>query len=98
MKAKYRKSLLVLAVITIVLAGVVSLFASSQPDGLSRVAIDGGFDEKEKASWTYALMPDYSLPWLGDHWLGSAISGLFGLLVMGALVWLLFKWMAAKRK
>lgn len=92
-----RKSLIVMGVVSVVLAALVSIFASSQPDGLERVAMNAGFIEKEKSEWSYALLPDYSLRWLNDHWLGTTVSGLFGLLVMFAVVWLLFKWLAGKR-
>jgi hypothetical protein len=98
MKSTFTRSFFVLAILTFLLAAVVSLFASSQPDGLERVAIDGGFIEKEDAHWSFALLPDYSVSWMSDHWLGKTIAGILGLVVMFSFVWVLFKWLARKPK
>lgn len=52
----------VIALITVVAAGVISYFASPHPDGLERVAEDHGFiDKAAEPSWI-AWIPDYEVP------------------------------------
>jgi cobalt/nickel transport system permease protein len=84
--------------LTLLLAGGLSLFASGAPDGLERVAIDSGFIEKETAHWQLAIMPDYSVSWMGDGGLGTAIAGLLGAAAMFSVLWLLGRWWLARKQ
>ncbi len=76
--------LLVAAAVVIVLAPL----ASSDPDGLERVAIDSGFAEQGTES-SYEILPDYSVPFLGDDTLSLIVAGLIGVGLVFGLVWLL---------
>ena len=58
--------------------------ASADPDGLERVATDLGFIEQE-AGAPYAILPDYTLPLLGDSPLSTIAAGAFGVLVVAAV-------------
>jgi cobalt/nickel transport system permease protein len=86
-----------------VLAGVlVSLavlsltpLASTDPDGLERVATDLGF-LSQGASAPYRLIPDYSLPFLGETHLSTVLAGTIGLAVVGAIIVLLGQGLKAK--
>lgn len=98
MKRRYTRTLFIMAVGTLLLAGVVSLFASSAPDGLERVAIDAGFIDKETAEWKWALFSDYQWSWFGDSLLAAGLPGLIGAVLMFALVWYLGKWMVGRQK
>lgn len=64
----------------IALALFISPFVSSSPDGLEKVAEEGGFVEKGRHSvWTHAPMPDYQLPWAGRR--SGALAGVIGTLL-----------------
>lgn len=67
-----------------VLAGGVSYFASSNPDGLNKVAIDLGFaeDEKESATGDSALA-GYETAGVENSVLSRAIAGITGVAATG---------------
>ena len=70
-------------IISLLLAGLVSLYASSDPDGLERVAEDIGFlhlGEGEPA--VSSPMPDYVIPGIADETLSASLAGIVGTLVM----------------
>lgn len=81
-------------VVTLVLAGIVSHYASSQPDGLERVAEDKGISAQEK---DHALkdspLGDYGVQGVENARLSGGLSGVVGvgavLLVGGGLFWVL---------
>ena len=66
--------------------GVVLLspFASANPDGLERVAADLGFINKGQSA-AYQIIPDYTLPFLGQTPLSTIMAGVIGMLVVLAL-------------
>lgn len=77
-----------------VFAGVaVSLFAvllspsaSADPDGLERVAEDMGFLQLGQSA-SYQILPDYTVPFLGETALSTIIAGAVGaLVVLGLMV------------
>jgi len=73
--------------ISLLLAGLVSPFASSAPDGLERVAENKGFQAKGEGAraWRFAPIPDYVVRGIGDERTATAIAGVLGtLLVFGA--------------
>jgi cobalt/nickel transport system permease protein len=75
------------AVAGVVLSLVVILlspFASANPDGLERVATDLGFINRGQSA-VYNILPDYTLPILGQTPLSIIMAGLIGMLVVLAL-------------
>ncbi|MEY3696712.1 MAG: hypothetical protein RJA41_362 [Actinomycetota bacterium] len=67
-----------------VLAGGVSYFASSHPDGLNKVAIDLGFADSEKESATSgSALADYETAGIENSVLSRAIAGLTGVAATG---------------
>ncbi len=76
--------LLIAAAVVIILAPL----ASSDPDGLERVAIDKGFIEQGQGP-AYELLPDYSVPFLGDGTLSLIVAGLVGVMLLFGVMWLL---------
>jgi cobalt/nickel transport system permease protein len=62
-----------------------SPLASGDPDGLERVAINLGFITTG-ADAPYNILPDYTLPFLGETALSTILAGVVGILVVGALV------------
>jgi cobalt/nickel transport system permease protein len=59
--------------------------ASSNPDGLERVAVDLGFMEAAQDA-PYALLPDYTVPFVGETVLSTIVAGLVGVLAIAAVV------------
>ncbi len=73
-----KRKWLVMAVITLVAAGVISYFASPHPDGLERVAENHGFIDQAKApSWT-AWISDYEVPGIKSPILKVGLAGIIG--------------------
>lgn len=69
-----------------VLAAALSPLASSSPDGLEQVAETTGFLERAQDA-PYQLLPDYTLPFLGETPLSTIGAGLLGLLIAFALIY-----------
>ena len=86
-----------------VLAGVaitllvllLSPFASSNPDGLERVASDLGFLQTGHAT-PYQILPDYTIPFLGSTPLSTVLAGAAGLIVVALVIALLGQGLKAK--
>jgi hypothetical protein len=86
-----RTVLIVGAVVTPLLAGFVSYYASSQPDGLNKVAQDKGFDTTEKAHHLEdSPFAGYTTRGIDNDRLAGGLAGVAGVLitfaVAGALV------------
>lgn len=74
---------------------LISPFASTDPDGLERVAGDLGF-LSQGTSAPFQLIPDYTLPVLGQTQFSTILAGLIGLVVVGAVIVLLGQGLKAK--
>ncbi|WP_205717737.1 PDGLE domain-containing protein [Actinomadura soli] len=79
-------------VVSLVLAGIVSFYASADPDGLEKVAEDKGISAKEKDhSLKDSPLGDYGVKGIDDSRLSGGLSGVIGvgavLLVGGGLFW-----------
>lgn len=74
--------------VSLLLAIVISPFASSSPDGLEKVAEDKGFMEKaeeQEAAWKLAPIPDYAVGGIENESLATALAGLIGTLLTFAV-------------
>ncbi|RIK31921.1 MAG: cobalamin biosynthesis protein CbiM [Anaerolineae bacterium] len=60
---------------------LLSPLASAFPDGLERVAENAGFIELAQAS-PYEIIPDYTVPFLGETALSTIVAGMIGALVV----------------
>ncbi len=67
------------------LAVLISPFASSDPDGLERVAEELGFLETGSSA-PFEILPDYTLPMLGETALSTIVAGAVGALVLLGLL------------
>jgi len=67
---------------------LLSPFASANPDGLERVAGDLGFLDTAQSA-PYQVIPDYTVPFLGNTPISTIAAGVIGLLVVGIVVFLL---------
>ncbi len=72
------------AAITLVVV-LLSPFASADPDGLERVAGDLGFLAAGQSA-PFELLPDYTLPFLGETAFSTIFAGAIGVLVLLALI------------
>ena len=62
--------------------------ASSDPDGLERVAADVGFaPQGEEAA--FEVLPGYSVPFLGEGSVSVIVAGLIGVALIFGVMWLL---------
>lgn len=76
----------VIAGVLISLAVVlISPLASASPDGLERVAINLGFIERGQNA-PYQILPDYTLPFLGENAASTILAGAIGALVAGIVL------------
>lgn len=73
--------------IALILA-VLSPLASSNPDGLERVAEDQGFLAAAQAP-QYNLIPDYLVPGVSNEALATIVAGVIGALLVGAVAFLI---------
>jgi cobalt/nickel transport protein len=84
-------------VVTLVLAGVVSFYASSSPDGLEKVATDEGFiDRAEDSDTAGSPLADYGTSGVEDERLSVGIAGVIGVFATFAAAGGIF-WLVARK-
>ena len=71
-------------------------FASADPDGLEAVAEQLGFVSQGQAA-PFAILPDYTLPVLGDGAVSTIGAGVAGVIVLGLIFFAVGKLVAKKR-
>ena len=74
---------------------VLSPLASADPDGLERVATDFGFINAGQSA-PYSIIPNYTVPFLGDTALSTIVAGIIGVFVVGAVILLIGRGMKAR--
>ncbi len=82
--------------IAAIVAILASAFASSDPDGLDSVAIEQGFGEAGQDP-AFVILPDYTIPGL-DGTASTIFAGIVGIVVVFALMLLLGRLLARRRK
>lgn len=75
-----RKKLLILLGFSIIIGFIFSSFASSNPDGLEKVAETHGFIDSAVTYWS-GFMPDYEVSGVNNSFLSVGLAGLFGTFV-----------------
>lgn len=81
---------IVAGVIISLMAVLISPLASGNPDGLERVASDLGFLGSGLDA-PFQLLPDYSIPFLGETALSTILAGAVGAIVLFGIIFLLGK-------
>jgi cobalt/nickel transport protein len=80
-----KKNILIGLFAALILAAVISPFASSRPDGLERVAEDKGFLEKgEGVQAVVSSAPDYVFPGIKNEKVAKSLAGAVGTLCVFA--------------
>jgi ABC-type sulfate transport system permease component len=88
---------ILLAVTLIVVFLIVFIpFASSNPDGLEKVALTYGAQEQGNV-WN-GLITDYSLPSIGNQYVSTLVAGIFGVTMVLVSGLLIGKFMMPKAK
>jgi cobalt/nickel transport system permease protein len=64
---------------------LLSPLASASPDGLERVAEDMGFLHLGQSA-SYQVLPDYTVPFLGETALSTIVAGIVGAMVVLGLM------------
>lgn len=83
--------------ISAAIAGGLSLFASSMPDGLEKVAEDTEFIDTAKDSVVAGSpLADYSIAGIEGTW-GATAAGLFGVAVTALVGYGMYLWMRAPK-
>ncbi len=80
-----RRFVIVMFMLSLVVAGVVSYYASSDPDGLERVSEDAGFSHRAEDP-SVEIMPDYTVPGLRGA-ASNAVAGIAGVIAVFAVAW-----------
>ena len=96
---KNKKFLISGFVVSLFLAGVVSFYASSHPDGLEKVAEDIGFIETAK-DHTYAdgALADYGVKGIENERASVGVAGVIGVIGTAIVGGALFTFIARKPK
>lgn len=76
--------LLVGIAISIVVAVGAAYLASSDPDGLERVAEDKEFIDTAKDPG-YEILPDYTIPGIDNEGVSTALAGIVGVVAVAAI-------------
>ena len=81
-----RKFIVMGVLISALLAGGASFYASSHPDGLEKVAQDIGFiDTAKENTNSGSALADYGVKGIKDERLSGGLAGLIGVVATGAI-------------
>lgn len=94
MKTGNRRFAVVFLLVALVVAGVVSFYASGDPDGLTKVAEDKGFAAQEKEHpLSGSPLSDYGVKGVENERLSVGLAGVIGVALTaaagGGLFWVL---------
>lgn len=84
-----RREIWIGLLVALIIAGILSPYASPNPDGLEKVAETKGFLEKSEGKEViHAPVPDYVMPGITSEGAATAVAGIVGTLVTfaGALL------------
>ena len=85
--------------VSLLLAGVVSFYASSNPDGLEKVAEEIGFIETAKDPATAgSALADYGVAGVENERASVGIAGVIGVAATGAVATILFIYLGKRKK
>lgn len=95
---KNKRFYLIGLAISLVIAGFLSFYASSHPDGLEKVAIDLGFIETAKDSAVAdSALADYGVAGLENERLSVGVAGVIGVIATGLVMYLIMRLIGKKR-
>ena len=80
----------------ILIGGVISYFSVGSPDGLERVAIDYGFQDRAASKWDQAPAADYQVKMVENGFMQNGLAGWIGAGLVFLMVWIWGKWLVRK--
>lgn len=84
--------------ISLFLAGIISFYASSSPDGLEKVAADIGFiDSAQKHANADGVLADYEVKGIDNERASVGLAGAIGVVATALIAGVLFKFVARRR-
>ena len=94
-----KKEIIIGLLVALLVAAVLSPFASTSPDGLERVAEDKGFIEKgEGHEVIKSPIPDYEMPGIANKTFAGSSAGIIGTILTFAAMFGLVKGISFFRK
>jgi hypothetical protein len=84
MRLRHYLGLLVVGIGIAVLITFFSPLASSEPDGLEKVAENEGFITQAEDA-PYEIIADYVFPWIDNEDLATILAGMTGVLIVAAV-------------
>ena len=84
MKRRHYLGLLVVGIGIALLITFFSPLASSEPDGLEKVAENHGFITQAEDA-PYEIIADYVFPWVDNEDLATILAGMIGVLIVAAV-------------
>jgi hypothetical protein len=84
MKRRHYLGLLVVGIGIALLITFFSPLASSEPDGLEKVAENHGFITQAEDA-PYEIIADYVFPWIDNEDLATILAGMTGVLIVAAV-------------
>lgn len=85
--------------VSLLIAGLLSFYASSHPDGLEKVAEDKGFlDTAKDPLNSGSPLADYGVSGIDNERLSVGLSGIVGVIVTLVVSLLLFRFLAKRGK
>jgi cobalt/nickel transport protein len=94
-----RKFYLTGFLVSVFLAGIVSFYASSSPDGLEKVASDIGFIDKAKEHTNAnGVLADYGVKGVDNERASVGLAGIIGVIGTGVVAGVGFTFIARKSK
>ncbi len=85
-------------VITLLIAGVFSFYASSSPDGLEKVAIDLGFiDTAKDSAVSDTALAEYGVKGVENERLSVGIAGIVGVFATGLVMYAIVRFLGKKK-
>jgi hypothetical protein len=84
MKLRYYLGLLIVGIGIALLITLFSPLASSEPDGLEKVAENEGFITAAEDA-PYEVIADYVLPWVDNEDVATILAGMIGVFVVAAI-------------
>jgi len=90
------KFVFTVVIIIFLIAGLLSQFASSYPDGLERVAEDVGFIKWAKENILPAPIDGYSVDAVSNEGMSTGLAGIIGLILTFSIVYIIGKVVSKK--
>ena len=98
MSMKNKRFYLIGLTVAVVVAGFLSFYASSSPDGLEKVAIDLGFiDTAKESAVADSALADYGVSGVENERLSVGLAGILGVIATGAIMMIIMRLIRRKK-